>query len=308
MRDEVMTGVRPKADQKIIDNATASPAATHRWYGAVQEDVGLVRMYGPSGEWYADGRSVLPANPECNARNNNASPITYLRAREILGSAWPASWPQTDPDAPAPLPKAADADGWDYYAQHGVRLLWRYRPGLRLGQVSNESKVGGWETQDLDAEVTRDIWGKNTRDFGPASRAACEAFLRGDKPNPDSHDDGSQSRRTGASTAAKCPGLLSTDETTASATPGTDARAGGVDVVREYARLSLVADAAELVKAELGYVSKPSHHASGDEWTEYAAWQREHATLEGKFTEAFGAKYEFMKANLAALKAALGVA
>lgn len=251
MRDEVMTGVRPKADQKIIDNATASPAATHRWYTLN----GGVWFYSPTRCRWTDEHMTneTEAIPESKMRDKPVClPITYLRAREILGSAWPASWPQTDPDAPiaetlddlnvrfsdpSKSAKAADADGYDYYTVNGYNIddLWRYRPGAQDGEFLDYDAT--WEKSSTD----RHEWGNNKDDFGPASRAACEAFLRGDKPNPDDHDDGSQSRRTGAATAAKCPGLLSPDEpkrTGAGLLPeGTDAQLPG-DISAQFAEVN----------------------------------------------------------------------
>lgn len=76
-------------------------------------------------------------------------------------------------------PKAADADGWDYFANRAFpSMLWRYRPGQEIGEA--------WATTDpkwTKCVSTRrsHIDGEN---FGPATRTACEAFLGWTKPEP----------------------------------------------------------------------------------------------------------------------------
>lgn len=120
------------------------------------------------------------------------------------------------------------------------------------------------------------------------------------------HDD--QSRRTLGATAAKCPELVAPDLDRVRCACGqprpTDA---GTDLVREYARLSVVSDAAHFAKEGLGFRCEPTHDATDEAWYAYAKWKREYAALDARYHKAFSDAYNFTKANLAALKAALGV-
>lgn len=74
-------------------------------------------------------------------------------------------------------PKAADADGFDYYAQREwPGMLWRYKPGEKVGEVWSRS-VPTWGA----AHTERD---NPSFDCGPATRAACEASLGWTTPEP----------------------------------------------------------------------------------------------------------------------------
>lgn len=120
------------------------------------------------------------------------------------------------------------------------------------------------------------------------------------------HDD--QSRRTLGATVAKCPELVTPDLDRVRCSCGqprpTDA---GTDLVREYARLSLVVDAAQLDKHAIGYRTEPSGSATDTEWAEFVAWKRREVALSARYSAAFSECRKYVRANLAALKAALGV-
>lgn len=135
---------------------------------------------------------IRPAIPAANSTDANTNALhTDIAAAEDM----------IDTHAAPPPAKAADPDGWDYFADSIIAGLWRYRPGDDAGEILKPGEK--WSS----SIVKRYEWRGERSSIGPASRAACEAFLRGEKPNPDDHGDNGQSERTRAATVARVHGL-----------------------------------------------------------------------------------------------------
>lgn len=119
------------------------------------------------------------------------------------------------------------------------------------------------------------------------------------------HDD--QSRRTLGATVAKCPELVTPDLDRVRCSCGqprpTDA---GTDLVREYARLSLAAD--ELLDLWGGMnPQQPESSCDTAGWQAYGHRVAEKERTRAAWSKANDATKEYRRANLAALRAALGV-
>lgn len=167
---------------------------------------------------------IRPPVPAANSTDANTNALhTDIAAAEDM----------IDTHAAPPPAKAADPDGFDYFACKKFGHLYRFAPGSNVGDVNSGGRR--WITA-LILRNEMEPPHKEVHEHGPATEDECRAWLGWPKANPDDHGDNGQSERTRAATVERV-GTIPTCAACGSPKP-TDAT--GADIVREYLRLSIV--------------------------------------------------------------------